>query len=96
MINDWFVWVWWVGESTLSLEIVVYILLISILERCDSGCADHLVLLWHQWLHSLKVISGHDFDVIGIEQLIRVLLKSFVKSNEWVVQVRLSLGSGHN
>ena len=91
MIDKNVIWVWWIGVKRFSLNIIEFKDFITVLSDCDWGDSDNILLFSLTLLKSLEIISLMHWDVIHITQERRVLLETFVPSQEWVIKPRFCL-----
>jgi len=66
VINMWNIWVWWIGEATLTLNIIEFKSFIVILS-CDSWRhSNDILFIWLILLNSFKFISNNHWNIINI------------------------------
>ena len=87
VINSNVIWVWWISENTLSLNIVELEYFITVLSWQYWCNTHHIFLQWLELLESLKIVSLCHSIIIHIVEETWIVLKTLVPSQEWVVKM---------
>ena len=90
------IWVWWVRENRLSLNIVELKDLITILSWQYWGHTNGVLLIWLVFLQSLEFICFGHSVVIHIIEETWIVLEALMPPQEWVVKVLVHEGAVPN
>jgi len=81
------IWVWWIRENGLSLNIVELEYFIIILSWQYGGNTHNIFLEWLELLESFKVISLDHSVIIHIVEETGIVLKTLMPSQEWIIKM---------
>jgi len=81
------IWVWWIGENGLSLNIVELEYFITVLSWQYWGHTNNIFLEWLEFLESLKVVGLVHSVIIHIIEETGIVLKTLMPSQEWIIKV---------